>query len=309
MGWAVSVLSGPAHTLIRLSMLFFLRRIFTSRYRAFKIVCWTLITSSILSGIGIFLEFIFQCLPVDYFWNRAYLIYDLAVKQPPLVKIQGWCMPQTVHVGVPVVLDLVQDVLTLLLPALGLWNLRLARGKKIGIFVALSMGLLAIAVDIVRIWESFQVDNDADVTWDNMPLVVWSGYEFSVDFVCICIPTLAPLARADLRARGWFHTSWFRSQKSTDRHLFSGPRPIHTGSDNQQSDAYSSTQNLGESQDTQLNDFTKYGGTYAYATAKRGDLGAMPYRSDENTTNDIYVSTELKVERDLSKDGMNASTK
>ena len=179
---------------VKLSILSFYHRIFTARKRIFKLSLIIVGTYVILVGVGSTIEFIVQCLPIPYFWvGRAYLAAAIPPPSPSLLR--GWCMPQVLHLAIPLFAGLVSDITILILPALGLWNLQLAREKKFGVYFALSLGIFACGIEIVRIYYCFQTNNNdgADITWTNAGSLIWSGVEPSVAVVCACIPASAPL--------------------------------------------------------------------------------------------------------------------
>ena len=179
---------------VKLSILSFYHRIFTARRRIFKYALVIVGTYVILVGVGSTVEFIVQCLPIPYFWvGRTYLATG---KTPPsLSLLDGWCMPQVLHLAVPLLAGLVSDITVLILPAIGLWNLQLAREKKFGVYFALSLGIFACGIEIVRIYYCYQTNNKegADITWTNSGSIIWTGVELSVAVVCACIPASAPL--------------------------------------------------------------------------------------------------------------------
>lgn len=178
---------------VKLSILSFYHRIFTANKRIFKLCLIVVGSYVLLVGVSSTIVFIIQCLPISYFWWRS---YHAAGITPPF-PTHGWCMPQVLHVTVFLFAGLASDVIILLIPAMGLWNLQLAREKKFGVYFALSLGVFACAIEIVRIYYCFQTTNDggADITWTNAGSLIWSGVENSVAVVCACIPATAPLLK------------------------------------------------------------------------------------------------------------------
>ena len=104
-------------------------------------------------------------------------------------------MPQVLHLAVPLFAGLASGVTIPILPATGLWNLQLAREKKFGVQFALSLGIFACGIEIVRIYYRYQTGNGdgTDITWTNAGSLIWTGVKFSVAVVCACIPASAPL--------------------------------------------------------------------------------------------------------------------
>jgi hypothetical protein len=100
-------------------MLAFFYRIFWSKGRGIQIIIWAMSMFVILRGISSTIEFIVQCLPIHYFWDRAYLMAYVEAGIPPPFIPKGWCMPQQVKTGIPLFLGLAGDVALLGIPAYG----------------------------------------------------------------------------------------------------------------------------------------------------------------------------------------------
>ncbi|KAL8699172.1 MAG: hypothetical protein Q9201_006149 [Fulgogasparrea decipioides] len=87
--YAIALLHGPCLGLIKISILLFYRRIFTMHRRTFQVAFYILgIYTLVVTIVTIFI-FMFQCLPVTFFWERAYLLENL---EPPHA-IKGRCLP------------------------------------------------------------------------------------------------------------------------------------------------------------------------------------------------------------------------
>ena len=154
---------------------------------------------TILIGIGATFEFIFACLPINYFWDRVFKFWG----HPGAAEVpDGWCMPMSIYLEVPLIASFITDIFLFLLPLIPLWNMKLPLFKKISVFLTLSLGLFAIGVDVVRIWEIIHFDMFGDVTWLNTPGVTWNAIEYNVALVSACIPAMAPLLRKELWQRG-----------------------------------------------------------------------------------------------------------
>ena len=179
----------------KLSILFFFRHIFTTRKRPFHIALIVVGTYSILVGIGSTIELAVQCLPVSYFWERAYIITGITPPHP----VTGWCMPEDVHIVIPLIANLVSDLFMLALPAIGLWGLQIQKTKKMGVFLAFSVGLFVCIIECIRIYYAFKTDlfktDSDDKTWDNAGVALWTAVESCVSVICACIPAMAPLLK------------------------------------------------------------------------------------------------------------------
>ena len=175
----------------KLSILLFFKRAFTTLIRPFQIALIVVTTYSILVGVASTIEFVVQCLPVRFFWERAYAITGTTPPHP----LSGWCMPQDVHAAVPLFASLLSDLLMLALPAIGLWRLQIQKDKKAGVLLAFSVGLFVCIAECIRIYYVFKISNSGDVTWNNAAVTLWTAVEGCVSVICACIPTMAPLLK------------------------------------------------------------------------------------------------------------------
>ena len=77
---------------------------------------------------------------------------ELLSLTPSLSRIgedQNFCLRHNLHIAIPLVAGLVNDIAILLLPAAGLWNLQIARVKKFSADSTLPLGISAYAIAIV----------------------------------------------------------------------------------------------------------------------------------------------------------------
>ncbi|KAL9577636.1 MAG: hypothetical protein Q9212_006240 [Teloschistes hypoglaucus] len=139
-GYVISIVQGPCLGLIKVSILLFYRRIFTMLQRLFQITFYILGTFTLLVTLVTTLVFIIQCMPVRVFWEHAYHIAN--IQSPSLAK--GHCLAVQEHIAATLIINTMVDIALLILPAIGLWNLSLPRSKKVGIFVAFSLGALYV---------------------------------------------------------------------------------------------------------------------------------------------------------------------
>lgn len=113
--------------------------------RLFQITFYILGTFAILVAAVTTLVFFVQCVPIRAFWEHAYLIAN--IQSPHLAK--GHCLSARQHNATTIIMNTIVDVTLLTLPAIGLWKLSLPRAKKVGIFVAFSLGALYVSIPIL----------------------------------------------------------------------------------------------------------------------------------------------------------------
>lgn len=175
----------------KLSILLFYRRIFTTGTKIMKWAIWGWFAISVGLGIGATIEFALACNPPRMFWIRVYIILGFEPPEP----LTGVCLPQTAHLAVPMMVDLVSEVALLCIPAIGLWNLQLPKRKKIGVFFAFSLGIFVTAISIVRFIYAFQLSNHGDLSYDNSSSYIWTCVQVCFGVAAACIPAMAPLYR------------------------------------------------------------------------------------------------------------------
>ena len=129
------ILTGATFCSIKLSVLYFYRRIFMVNHRGFRRAWWANWIYVIVWLFGATGFYVFQCWPVQWYFMRYYSRYHV---EPPY-PITGQCNATTTpHVAAPLIVGLVSDVAILILPIWSILKLRLSRNKKaalIGLFV------------------------------------------------------------------------------------------------------------------------------------------------------------------------------
>ena len=137
--WIPSVFNAPCFLSIKLSLLFFYRRLFLVNQKWLKVFWWLNLVYAILWAIGSGFFYIFQCQPVDFYWLRLY--ETLGVEPSGGIQITGEC-PGTSKVAIPLIFNLFSDIALLLLPTVALSKLKSSIRKKIGLLALFSLGLL-----------------------------------------------------------------------------------------------------------------------------------------------------------------------
>ena len=131
------VFVGPTFTFIKLSLLFFYRRLFLVNQKWLRVAWWANMVYVILWFFGASGFYIFQCWPVQWYWKRYYQRYHVGPPQ------NGQCRATTVqHVALPLILSLISDVALLLLPLTAILKLQITFKKKLGLVAVFSVGTL-----------------------------------------------------------------------------------------------------------------------------------------------------------------------
>lgn len=133
------VLQGPTFTFIKLSLLFFYRRVFLVHQKWLRIAWWANLVYILLWAFGATGFYLFQCWPVQWYWLRYYKKYQT---NPPYNRT-GQCNATTVqHVALPLVFGLISDVALLCLPITAILKLRVSNKKKLGLAAIFGVGTL-----------------------------------------------------------------------------------------------------------------------------------------------------------------------
>ena len=212
----------PTVCCVKLSILAFYRRVFTSnraQQRIFTYALWLVGIYTVLHGIASGAVVIFRCEPIHYYWDATPELYTLAGKQGHKVNT-GRCLPTRAAYGIPLIAGLFNDAIILGLPAVGLWSLQMRRAQKLGVFASLSFGLFACVIEVLRVYFPFTLGSPQDITWTYTNSMIWSAVELSLAVTCACIPAMAPLLKrsqrsANLRAPSRSHGHLLNSQAST----------------------------------------------------------------------------------------------
>ncbi|KAG5929125.1 hypothetical protein E4U42_007029 [Claviceps africana] len=87
------------------------------------------------------------------------------------------------------------DFILALLPWAILWKLQMKRREKFGVAVAMSFGVFAGSVAIVKILHLLANSDAKDITYSLASLLWWAGVENGLILIGACMPTLRPLLK------------------------------------------------------------------------------------------------------------------
>lgn len=134
-------MASPTFLCIKLSLLFFYRRLFLVSQKWLRIAWWANLIYIVLWAFGATGFYIFQCWPVEWYWVQYYPRYHA---KPP-GAMRGQCNATTVeHVALPLIFGLISDVALLLLPITAIVKLQVSNAKKIGLGGIFSVGLMSV---------------------------------------------------------------------------------------------------------------------------------------------------------------------
>jgi hypothetical protein len=217
MGYVVTLFQAANLMFVKLAILVFYQRVFTGASRRLKVIMWIVFAYCLALGVGSTVEFILSCIPPQMFWLRVYPIMGYEPPEP----IHGSCEPQTLHLVVPLILDLASEITLLIIPAVVLWNLQMPWRKKSGIIAAFSLGIFVTAISIARLVFAYQLEDAGDLSYDDTTTFLWTCIQSCFGVTTACIPAMAPLyrfaqtqGRSSSTSKYQFHHSFTRKDNS-----------------------------------------------------------------------------------------------
>ncbi|KAL4811207.1 hypothetical protein BDV18DRAFT_155812 [Aspergillus unguis] len=169
-------------TCIRISILFFYKRIFSPLEPSMKIILAVAGFITLSYPIIIWVTMATSCKPVSFFWTQ-------------FSGTQGTCINITSFFLALGIINMLNDFFLLTLPFPRFIKLQMTVRKKVAICGIMAVGAFVCVASIVRIYYLRKFMSTADVTWLMGPVFIWSTIEPSVGVVCACLPHFAPLAR------------------------------------------------------------------------------------------------------------------
>ncbi|CAJ2502527.1 Uu.00g099210.m01.CDS01 [Anthostomella pinea] len=172
---------------VKYSILAFYWRVFGAQ-RSIRIPIWVLAGMVLAWGASVILVSIFQCLPVQAFWQR----FDFVAPLPA----------EAYHCGVDdndffngnAIPNIITDVMIMALPVPYIWKLYMPRAQKVAITSVFVVGIFVTIISIVRFTFVLRVDlTSPDITWNFVDTQMWTSLEGNVATVCACLPSLKPI--------------------------------------------------------------------------------------------------------------------
>ncbi|CAJ2502230.1 Uu.00g096240.m01.CDS01 [Anthostomella pinea] len=146
-----------------------------------------------------------ECNPPEKGWNTM---------------IQGTCWPDGVRTAINIasaVYSSVCDLILAMIPWFIVVNLQMQRSEKIGVGMAMSIGVFAACTGIVRAVTLVKLRNQ-DFSYNGGDIVIWSIVEISVTVIAASIPVLRAFLRSVVSSGGqYFSTSGDRTDQYRTR--------------------------------------------------------------------------------------------
>ncbi|PYH88358.1 integral membrane protein [Aspergillus ellipticus CBS 707.79] len=176
-GWSNSIVYTGCIAFTKLSILAMYKRLFTARPM--------LITANILSAIVILwalavsLAGVFNCLPVNRFWDRT---------------VPGTCMDTVSFYYGQQIPNILTDLVLLVMPLPSVWSLPISRAQRGLLTGVFAVGGLTLAFDVIRLVAMIDLMHAGpDITYNQVPVAVWTCIEAAVGITAACLSHLRPL--------------------------------------------------------------------------------------------------------------------
>ncbi|KAK3377347.1 hypothetical protein B0T24DRAFT_701790 [Lasiosphaeria ovina] len=157
-----------------------LLRIATSK--KMKVAVWSIIlTMNLTMTANVILTWV-QCNPIPKGWNMA-------------IPGSCWDLKINAYYGVFAgVYSGLMDIVLSIIPWAIVWNLQMKRKEKIGVAVAMSMGVFAGSAAFVKSAKILLV-LDGDFIYEGYNLIIWGNVEVAVAIMAASVPVLRVLVR------------------------------------------------------------------------------------------------------------------
>ncbi|GKZ29556.1 hypothetical protein AbraIFM66950_005394 [Aspergillus brasiliensis] len=144
----------------------------------FRIGCWCVLVIIAAETIAETLVVIFQCTPVHKAWDATGLV-------------EGHCVNMTAFYYANFGIKLASDLALFLMPMPKLVRLKMTVGKRAGLVMMFSLGLLVCVTSVIRV--SYMNPFSNDHTWTLVNAMNWSCVEVAVALFIACIPSFKSL--------------------------------------------------------------------------------------------------------------------
>ncbi|KAJ5788568.1 hypothetical protein N7457_003558 [Penicillium paradoxum] len=162
---------------IKFSILALYKRLFAVRHMTiavnlmFGFIC--------LWVVGVYVAGALICIPASKFWDQS---------------IEGACLdPAKFNYGLQIP-NILSDLILLVMPMRVVWTLPIPKSQKMLLSGVFLVGGLTLIFDCFRLDAMIKlVGQGPDITYNQVPVVVWTCIEAAVGITAACLPNLRPL--------------------------------------------------------------------------------------------------------------------
>lgn len=167
--YMVAILYFADITLLKLSILFFYIKVFTTP-SAQRLLWGTVIFTSTWGAIYVIVT-IFQCRPISYFWNTWDGLHN------------GKCLDINAITSSNAGISIALDLWSLAIPLWELRKLKLHWKKKVSVGLMFIVGTFVTVVSILRLQSLVHFAQSDNVSWEFYDVSVWSTIECGVGMI------------------------------------------------------------------------------------------------------------------------------
>ncbi|KAH8728081.1 hypothetical protein GQ44DRAFT_573203, partial [Phaeosphaeriaceae sp. PMI808] len=212
-------------TLIKVSILFFYRRMTGALRNVFLYTVWFSIASCLIYWIIFSFLIIFTCTPVEGFFHLFDIVWRL--------KNNVTCRDEGAVIVACAIIGTVQDLVICLLPIILIWKLKMPRRQRLALCCIFAIGLITCVCGILRAYYATYVYYFTyDITWYAYYGWIWTALEADFGVICASAPALKVffLRYFTLSNIGSYNSSVTPLQRprSASKHVF--PRSGHSAS-------------------------------------------------------------------------------
>ncbi|KXG53624.1 uncharacterized protein PGRI_006740 [Penicillium griseofulvum] len=237
LGFANSFIYTGCIAFIKYSILALYKRLFAVRHMVIAVnVMFGFVT---LWVVGVYVAGALLCIPVSKFWDPS---------------IPGACLdPAKFYYGIQIP-NILSDLILLIMPMRVVWALPIPKSQKAALSGVFLVGGLTLIFDIFRLNAMIKlVEAGPDITYNQVPVIVWTCIEAAVGITAACLPNLRPLFTIGKRNFWSQIRSANNVSEMSDKTLVTSSNPggvttTITSSSHKKSDSFMTAQGSDESQ-------------------------------------------------------------
>ncbi|KAH8883254.1 hypothetical protein GQ53DRAFT_753136 [Thozetella sp. PMI_491] len=176
--WMIQKFWAPSMAFIKTSILVFLKATIGTAQR-FRTVANILIVFVVLWATSALFTNIFQCWPVQYYYDKTIPGGHCMQGQVSFFQAMGS-------------FSLIADVAILALPIPVVWKLNMTSRQKIAVTLVLSLGIFVCIFSLLRLVE-FRYFLLSDLSSSSAKESIWTTMEVNIAIICGCLPLMKPL--------------------------------------------------------------------------------------------------------------------
>ncbi|KAL4931462.1 uncharacterized protein BDV17DRAFT_289002 [Aspergillus undulatus] len=153
--------------------------------RHHRFILWAICVVIVVIGMVFWLVLLFDCQPVEYFWERTNIFKTGKCLSTDILLIIAYTYSS---------LTIVCDVTLGILPVFLVWPLQMTRRTKLALMGILSLGAVASIAVVIRL-PYLKYYSDVDFLYSTYQIAIWSVIETGLAIIAGSLITLRPLFR------------------------------------------------------------------------------------------------------------------